>query len=108
MNAYRDQYATLFHGGKQVVLLAISTDSVGALASWARDADFPFTFLSDPGGTVGKAYGSYNAPYGLVGRNQFVVTPAGIIGFTAVPFRETDPTAYTALGAAIDSIAGKP
>jgi len=108
MNAYRDQYATLFHDGKQVVLLAISTDSAAVLASWAKDANYPFVFLSDPGGTVGKAYGSYNSSYGLDGRNLFVVAPDGTIGYTAVPFRETDPTAYTALGAAIDRLAGSP
>jgi peroxiredoxin len=108
MNAYRDQYATLFHDGKQVVLLAISTDSVGALASWAKDADYPFTFLSDPGGAVGKAYGSYNSTYGMDGRNVFVVSPGGTIGYSAVPFREVDPAAYTALGGALDRLAGAP
>jgi peroxiredoxin len=108
MNAYRDQYATLFHGGKDVVLLAISTDSPETLASWARDAKYPFIFLSDPDGVVGKAYGAHSATTGLDTRNLFVVTPTGTIGYRAVPFREVDPTAYTALGAAIDSIAGPP
>jgi len=36
MNAYRDQYATLFHGGKDIVLLAISADPADTLASWRR------------------------------------------------------------------------
>ncbi len=108
MNAYRDQYATLFHNGKKIVLLAISTDSVGVLASWAKDADYPFTFLSDPGGAIGKAYGSYSASYGVDTRNLFVVAPDGTIGYTAVPFREVDPTAYTSLGAALDRLAGTP
>jgi len=106
MNAYRDQYATLFHNGTDVVLLAVSTDAPEDLASWAKDADYPFVFLSDPGGAVGKAYGAYAAQYGLDNRNLFVVAPDGTIGYRAVPFREVDPTAYTALGAAVDSIAG--
>jgi len=105
MNAYRDQYATVFNGGQDVVLLAISTDTPEALASWAREADYPFTFLSDPDGAVGKAYGAWSATYGVDNRNLFVVTPGGTIGYRAVPFREVDPTAYTALGAAVDSLA---
>lgn len=108
MNAYRDQYATVFHGGKEVVLLAISTDATATLASWAKEADYPFTFLSDSGGVVGKAYGAFAAQYDLDNRNLFVVAPDGTIGYRAVPFREVDPTAYTELGAAIDRIAGAP
>ena len=57
MKAYRDQYETLFGGGKDVTLLAISADADTTLASWASDEKFPFTFLSDLGGTVGKQYG---------------------------------------------------
>jgi len=107
MNAYRDQYATLFHGGQDVVLLAISTDTPETLAAWAKEADYPFTFLSDPGGAVGKAYGARSLA-GLDNRNLFVVAPGGRIGYRAVPFRETDPTAYAALGAAVDSLAAAP
>jgi thioredoxin-dependent peroxiredoxin len=39
MNAYRDQYATLFKDGRGVVLIAISADPDTALASWARDSE---------------------------------------------------------------------
>jgi len=45
--AYRDQYAQLFNGGKDVVLLAISADQPEELAAWARDAAYPFRCLSD-------------------------------------------------------------
>ena len=51
MEAYRDQYASLFRGGRDVILLAVSTDPVEEHASWAADADFPFLFGSDPGAT---------------------------------------------------------
>jgi len=108
MNAYRDQYATTFNGGKDVVLLAVSTDSPETLASWAKEADYPFVFLSDPDGTVGKAYGAFNATYGMDTRNLYVVAPDGTIGYRAVPFREVDPTAYTELGAAVDLLSGAP
>lgn len=108
MDAYRDQYATLFNDGTDVVLLAVSTDSAEELAAWAKDADYPFTFLSDPGGVVGKAYGAHSALSGLDNRNLFVVTPDGTIGYRAIPFREVDPTAYTELGEAVDRIASAP
>ena len=101
MDAYRAQYATLFHAGEKVTLLAISTDSIEALASWARDADYPFTFLSDPGGIVGKAYGAFEPKYGVDNRTLFVVAPGGKISYLAAPFREIDPIAYADLGEAI-------
>ena len=101
MNAYRDQYAQLFNGGKDVVLLAISTDSVGALASWAHDAGYPFRFASDSGGVVGRRYGAFNEKYREDNRTLFVIGPDGRITYRAAPFREVDPTAYTDLAAAI-------
>jgi peroxiredoxin len=101
MNAYRDQYATLFHGGKDVVLLAISADSAETLASWAKDSDFPFTFLSDAQGDAGKLYGAWLPKDKLDNRSLFVVAPDGKIAYRATPFREVDPTAYEQLGAAV-------
>jgi peroxiredoxin len=106
MHAYRDQYATLFHGGRSVVLIAISTDSAPALASWARDDEFPFLMLSDTGSVVGKVYGAFNARYNVDNRNLFVIGPDGKIAWRATPFLEMDPTAYTNLAQAIDRIAG--
>ena len=50
MEAYRDQYATLFNGGRNVVVLAVSADADTALASWARDLQTPILLASDPGG----------------------------------------------------------
>ena len=52
MEAYRDQYATLFNNGRDVVVIGISVDPDTALASWAADADFPMLFASDSGGVV--------------------------------------------------------
>jgi peroxiredoxin len=105
MDAYRDQYAQLFHGGRDVVLLAVSTDSVGALASWAHDAKYPFRFASDSAGVVGRRYGAFNEKYQLDNRTLFVIGPDGQITWRAAPFREVDPTAYTELAAAIDQTA---
>jgi peroxiredoxin len=103
MHAYRDQYAQIFHNGRNVVLIAISTDTVEDLASWARDDEFPFLMASDSGAAVGRQYGALS-PRGSTNRNLFVVGPDGRIEFSAVPFREIDPTAYTELGEAIDKI----
>jgi peroxiredoxin len=105
MNAYRDQYAKLFNGGKNVVLLAISADSAPALASWAKDADFPFTFLSDPVGDAGKLYGAWQPDIKLDNRRVFVIGPDGKISYKATPFREVDPTAYEELGKAVATAA---
>ena len=101
MNAYRDQYAQVFKNGRNVVLIAISADPDTALASWARDAEYPFLFASDSNSAVGKAYGAFNAQYKLDNRTLFVVGPDGKIAYRATPFREIDPTAYAELTAAI-------
>ena len=106
MHAYRDQYATLFNGGRGIVLIAISTDGADELASWARDDEFPFLFGSDAGAAVGKQYGAFiDRPSGpMDNRTLFVVDPEGRIAYRAAPFREIDPTAYEELEEAIDRI----
>jgi peroxiredoxin Q/BCP len=101
MDAYRDQYATLFKNGRGVVLIAISADPDTALASWARDSEYPFLFASDSATAVGRQYGALASNPGMTNRNLFVVGPDGRIAYRAVPFREVDPSAYKALGAAI-------
>ncbi len=107
MEAYRDQYAQLFRGGRDIVLLAISTDPPEALRSWAEDADFPFLFGSDPGSEVGKMYGAWRETRrGVIdNRTVFVIDSDGVIRWVAAPFREIDPSAYVELGTAIDRIA---
>jgi peroxiredoxin len=107
MHAYRDQYAQLFHDGRNVVLIAISVDPADTLAAWARDDEFPFLFASDTGGAIGKAYGAFNPKYGLNARNLFVVAPDGKIGYRMAPFREIDPQSYKELGVAIDRVTPK-
>lgn len=104
MNAYRDQYAQLFRNGRNVVLIAISTDPDTMQASWARDSEFPFLFASDSGTAVGRMYGALASRPNMTNRNLFVVGPDGRIAYRMVPFREVDPTAYTELGQAIDRL----
>jgi peroxiredoxin Q/BCP len=104
MDAYRDQYATLFRKGDGVTLLAISVDPAPELASWARDRGYPFTFLSDSGGVVGRRYGAFEEQHRMDNRTLYVVGPDGRIAFVAAPFREIDPLAYEELKAAIDGV----
>lgn len=101
MHAYRDQYAQIFNGGQDVVLIAISADPIEALASWARDDQFPFLMASDADLAVATRYGALAGRANLTNRNLFVVGPDGRIAYRATPFREVDPAAYADLGEAV-------
>ena len=108
MDAYRDQYAQIFNGGQGVTLLAISADADTTLASWARDKDYPFTFLSDVGAKVGQQYGAFvSTPRGaLDNRSLFIIDREGKIAHVMAPFREVDATAYEELEKAVDKVTG--
>ncbi|HZD03494.1 MAG TPA: redoxin domain-containing protein [Longimicrobiales bacterium] len=109
MEAYRDQYASLFHDGRDVVLLGISTDTPEELRSWAADADFQFLFGSDPGSTAYAAFGGDPRDNGMVGsRAVIVVDPEGRIAEVIPRFNQVDPAAYESLGAAIDRVTPAP
>ena len=108
MEAYRDQYATLFNNGRKVTVLGISVDADTALASWAREEDFPVLFVSDPGGKVGQLYAAYDAKNKLDNRSLFVVGPDGRIAYVTKPFKVLTPSAYTELAAIVDSLAPPP
>ena len=99
MEAYRDQYATLFNNGKKVVVLAVSVDPDTTLANWARESSFPFVFGSDPDQTVGKLYGSIREK--MDSRNLFVIGPDGRITFKQVPVNVMSQDAYAELGKAV-------
>src|SRR6266545_5917967 len=78
MTAYRDRYAKVKEKGAQVV--AISTDDTETLKKFKESLGAPFTFLSDPGGTVAAQYGG--AEEGYAKRRTFVVNPDGTIAHT--------------------------
>jgi thioredoxin-dependent peroxiredoxin len=107
MEAYRDRYAKLFHGGKDVTLISISADDAPTQASWATDEKFSWTFASDAGGAVGTKYATYNPDYKLDMRTLYIVGPDGKIAYVARPFKEMAETSYTDLGAALDKVKGK-
>jgi peroxiredoxin Q/BCP len=102
MQAYRDQYASLFRNGQNVVLVGISNDSAEELASWAKDEDFQFLFGSDPTGSAYAAFGGDPRDSGMVGsRAVVVVDPEGKIAEVIPRFNQVDPGAYAQLEEAI-------
>jgi thioredoxin-dependent peroxiredoxin len=106
MEAYRDQYATVFNGGKGVTVLAISTDDVETLHEWAAEKDFPVTFLSDKGAEVGRLYDVKAPAININRRVVFVVGPDGKVQHVMRPFRELSADAYTELGEAVKKASG--
>ena len=111
MEAYRDQYASLFNEGRNVVVLGISNDPVEELASWLKDADFPFVFASD-GANDGATYAAYGG--GLRDNNMvdsrsvIVVGPDGRIAGVIPQFNQVDPAAYDELAALVDAVTPEP
>ncbi len=99
MEAYRDQYATLFNNGKKVVVIGISTDADTTQANWAHDSSFPVVFASDPDQAVAKQYGSADGKSDT--RNVFVIGPDGKITARIMKFNVLSADAYAELGKAV-------
>ena len=108
MEAYRDQYATLFNNGRKVVVVGISVDPDTALASWAHDSDFPFVFASDTAGKVGTTYGAYNEANKIDTRALYVIAPDGKIAYKTPNFRVLAAEAYTELADVVDKLSPPP
>ena len=106
MEAYRDQYATLFNKGLKVVVLGVSTDADTTLNNWARESGFPNLFASDPDQAVAKLYGS--ADNALDTRNVFVIAPDGRIAARIMKFNVLSTDAYAELGKAVAATLPKP
>ena len=91
------------------MLVGISVDPDTALASWARDRNYNWTFVSDTGGVIGQLYGSARRrANGTLTDNRtlFVIDPKGKIAHVMAPFREVDPMSYTALADAVKKVSG--
>ena len=108
MEAYRDQYATLFNNGRKVTVVSISVDADTTLANWAKSSDFPMVFASDAGGKMGSLYGAYDANRKIDLRRLFVVGPDGRIAYHVPSFQVLSPAAYTDLGRVVDSLSPPP
>ena len=111
MTAYRDQYASLFNNGQNVVVMGISNDSQEELGSWLHDMDFPFVFASDAannGATYTQLGGGLRDNNVVDSRAVIVVGPDGRIAGTIEAFNPNDPTAYEELGAIVDRVTPEP
>jgi peroxiredoxin len=108
MEAYRDQYATLFNNGRNVVVIGISVDADTTQASWARDSEFPMLFASDADGRVGASYGAYDEKNKIDNRSLYVIAPDGKIAYKVQPFRVLAAEAYTELAGVIDKLSPPP
>ena len=104
MEAYRDQYATLFNNGHNVVVIGISVDADTTLAAWARQSSFPLMFVSDADTKTSRLYQTYNEQYKSDNRHLYVIDKNGKITYKTV-FRVMAADAYTDLDAEVDKVA---
>jgi thioredoxin-dependent peroxiredoxin len=98
MRTFAEQYDSLF--GPDVVLVAISTDSVETHGRFAKSLGLPFRLLSDPEQRVSKQYASKDSE-GHNRRTVYVVGPDGKIKFRDTRFNALDPKDYNELRQAV-------
>jgi peroxiredoxin Q/BCP len=98
MRTFAEQYDSLF--GPDVVLVAISTDSVETHNRFAKSLNLPFRLLSDPEQRVSKQYASKDEG-GYNRRTVYVVGPDGRVKFRNMSFNALDPHDYAELRQAI-------
>ena len=112
MTAYRDQYASLFNGGQNVVLIGITFNPAEELHDWLSEADFPFVFATD-NGDLGATYarfgGSRRGPGepsegNISNRTVIVVGPDGRVAGTILDFNQVDASAYAELERIVDEV----
>ncbi|HEY2848891.1 MAG TPA: peroxiredoxin family protein [Gemmatimonadaceae bacterium] len=106
MTGYRDQWATLFNGGKGIAVIAISMDADTTQMDWAKEAKLPMTFASDMKGEAGKLYGAYTEGRPVENRLLYIVGPDGKIKWTAKPFKPMVADSYAELGTELKKVAG--
>jgi peroxiredoxin Q/BCP len=106
MEAYKEQWATVFKGGEGVTLLAISTDDVATLHGWASERESPATFVSDTAATLGPLFDVKYPAMNMYRRVLFVIGPDGKVVHIMRPFRELSADSYTELSDAIRRAGG--
>jgi peroxiredoxin len=104
MEAYRDQYATLFNNGQDVVVLGISVDPDTTLVAWSKGSSFPVVFVSDADAKISRAYQTYNETNKMDARHLYVIDKSGKITYKTA-FRVMAADAYTELDAEVDKVA---
>ena len=106
MTTYRDQWATLFNGGRGVKVVAVSMDADTTQANWATEANLPMIFGSDMNGEAGRNYGSFTDGRTTELRYLYVIGPDGKIVYTAKAFKPMVDASYSELGDAVKKTAG--
>lgn len=106
MTGYRDQWTTLFNGGKGIHVIAVSMDADTTQADWAKEANLPMTFASDTKGDAGRLYGAWSEGRPVENRLLYVVGADGRIKWTAKPFKPMVADSYAELGDQVKKAAG--
>jgi alkyl hydroperoxide reductase subunit AhpC len=105
MEAYRDQYATLFNNGRGVTVIGVSVDPDTTLINWFREIETPIMVIGDSkDATVSKLYQAYNPERKTNARHLYVIDRTGRVTYKALPFRVMAGDAYTELEAEIDKL----
>ena len=111
MRAYRDQYASLFNEGRNVIVMGISNDSPAEGASWLKVEDFPYLLLSDAEND-GETYAAFGGGLRLNNmvdsRAVIVVGPDGRIAHVIPSFNQNYPMAYEELAEVVDRVTPEP
>ena len=74
--AFRDHYEDFTAAGAEVI--GVSRDDASSHDAFKSKHRLPFTLLTDPGGTVGKAWG-VRGIFGVGGRVTWVFDKAGVV-----------------------------
>jgi len=114
MTAYRDQYASLFNEGRNVVMIGITQDDAESLHGWLAEMQSPFVFASD-GANGAQTYAAYGGNLrdedgtpNIDARTVVVVDPEGRVSGVIPQFNQVDPAAYEELAALIDAVTPEP
>ena len=108
MEAYRDQYATLFNNGRGVVVIGISLDPDTTLINWFREIETPIMVAGDSDAKIGKLYQSLNAAGTANQRHLYILDKTGRVSYKTLPFRVMAQDAYTELEKEIDRLSPPP
>ncbi|HWP70090.1 MAG TPA: redoxin domain-containing protein [Gemmatimonadaceae bacterium] len=104
MEAYRDQYATLFNNGRGVVVLGVSVDPDSTLINWFREIETPIMVVGDTDAKVSRMYQAYNENSKVDARHLYVIDKTGKVTYKALPFRVTVQDAFDELAAEVDKL----
>jgi thioredoxin-dependent peroxiredoxin len=98
MREFGERYDSLF--GPDVVVVAVSSDSLETHSRFASSLSLPFRLLSDPEQKVARKYGSYDSS-GFPRRTVFVVGADGKVKYRDLEFEAQNPKDYADLGRAV-------